>query len=161
MNMFIRNSVFVAISFITAFNIDAMANDISIYRWVDENNVVHFSQQPPKSTNYSQLTTLDSYKAKQQSKSNKPSNKDFSSVDEQLTQHDKQQAEILAKNKVIVDQNCKAAQLNLKMLNSTKKITTLDSNGKNHVLTDKEKATQITLSKKHIDMYCVKASKVN
>lgn len=138
-----------------------MANDISIYRWVDENNIVHFSQQPPKSTNYSQLTTLDSYKAKQQSKTNKPSNKDFSSVDEQLKQHDKKQAEILAKNKVIVENNCKAAQLNLKMLNSTKKITTLDSNGRNHVLTDKERDSQITLAQKHIDIYCVKPSKVN
>lgn len=158
--MFIRNSAFVVICFIIVFNINAMANDISIYRWVDENNVVHFSQQPPQSTNYSQLSTFASYKAKQQSQINQPIDK-ASSVDEQLIEHDKKQAETLAKNKVIAEKNCKAAQLNLQLLNSTKRITTLDSNGKNHVLTDEEKTTQITLSKKHIDMYCDKANIAN
>jgi hypothetical protein len=159
--MFIRNSAILAICSITIFSISAMANDISIYRWIDENNVVHFSQQLPQSNNYSQLSTFASYKAQQQSKVNTLTNERLPSVDEQLTEHDKKQAEILEKNKVIAEKNCKAAQLNLKMLNSFNKVTTLDSNGKNHVLTDKEKTAQITLSNKHIDTYCDKKNKVN
>lgn len=152
--MCIRNSAFVAICSITMFSMSTMANDIAIYRWIDENNVVHFSQQLPQNNNYSQLTTFASYKAKQQSE-----NTQLPSIDEQLTQHDKKQAEILEKNKVIADKNCKAALLNLKMLNSFSKVTTLDSNGKNHVLTDEEKKAKITLSNKHVDLYCNKTKK--
>ena len=44
--------------------------------------------------------------------------KQLPSVDEQLTQHEKEQAEILEKNKLIAEKNCKAAQLNIEMLNS-------------------------------------------
>ena len=157
--MFIRNLAFVAICSITIFSINAEANDISIYRWVDDNNVVHFSQQLPQSNNYSQLTTFASYKAKQQSKDNNPENKQLPSVDEQLTQYDKKQAAIIEKNKALAKENCRAAQLNLKMLNSFNKVTTLDSNGKNHILTDKEKIAKITLSNKHIDIYCDNTNK--
>ena len=147
--MCIRNSAFIAIYFTVMFSTNAIAKDIAIYRWVDENNVVHFSQHQPHDTNYSQLTTFATYKAKQQSE-----NKQLPSVDEQLTQHNKEQAEIEEKNRVIAEKNCQAAQLNIKMLNSYTKVTTVDPDGKNRVLTDKEKKAQTVLSNKHVDLYC-------
>jgi hypothetical protein len=134
------------------FSGSAIAKDISIYRWVDENNVVHFSQYHPQKRNYSQLTTFASYKAKQQLPINRGNKKIL--VDGQLTQYETKQAEILEKNKVIAEKNCKAAQLNIKMLNSFSKVTILASDGENRVLTDKEKKTQVTLSNRHIDLYC-------
>jgi hypothetical protein len=131
------------------FSTLATAKDIAIYRWIDENNIVHFSQHQPYDNNYSQLTTFASYKAKQ-----RPDNKQLPSVDEQLTQYEKDQAEIKEKNRVIAEQNCKAAKLNIKMLNSFNKVMTLDSDGKNRVLTEKEKEAQVILSNKHINLYC-------
>ncbi|WP_114325394.1 DUF4124 domain-containing protein [Candidatus Colwellia aromaticivorans] len=152
--MCIRSSAFVAICSAVMFSTSAIAKDIAIYRWVDENNVVHFSQQQPQDNSFSQLTTFASYKERQQ-----PQKKQLPSVDEQLSQHEINQAEILAKNKVIAEKNCKAAQLNIKMLNSFNKITILDPDGKNRVLTDKEKKAQVTLSNKHIDLYCNNSNK--
>lgn len=151
--MCIRNSAFIAIWFAAMLSTNAMAKDIAIYRWVDENNVVHFSQHQPHDTNYSQLSTFATYKAKQQSEK-----KQLPSVDEQLTQNKNKQAEIEEKNKVIAEKNCQAAQLNIKMLNSYTKVTTVDPDGKNRVLTDKEKKAQTVLSNKHVDLYCKKNS---
>ncbi|MDX2368243.1 MAG: DUF4124 domain-containing protein [Colwellia sp.] len=155
--MCIRNSAFVAICSAIMFSTSAIAKDIAIFRWVDENNVVHFSQHQPKDKNYSQLTTFASYKAKKKSESGGSENKKLPSVDEQISKHEKKQAEILEKNKLIAEKNCKAAQLNIKMLNSFSKMTMLDSDGKNRVLTDKEKKAQVTLSNKHVDLYCNKS----
>jgi len=152
--MFIRNSVFVVICSAIIFSPHTIAKDIAIYRWVDENNVVHFSQHQPKNNNFSQLTTFASYKAKHQYENGGSENKKLSSVNEQISKHEKEQAKILEKNKVIAAKNCKAALLNIKMLNSFSKVTILDPNGKNRVLTDKEKKAQVTLSNKHIDLYC-------
>jgi hypothetical protein len=154
--MCIRNLAFVAIYSAVMFSNSAIAKDIAIYRWIDENNVVHFSQHTPQKNNYSQLTTFASYKATQQSSVNLANKKTL--VDEQLTQYETTQAEILEKNKVIAEKNCKAAKLNIKMLNSFNKITILDSDGKNRVLTNKQKKAQVTLSNKHIYLYCNKNS---
>lgn len=151
--MYLRNLTFVAICSVVIFSTNAIAKDIAIYRWVDENNVVHFSQHQPQNDNYSQLTTFASYKAKQQSKTQQ-----IPPVDEQLTQYEIKQAEILEKNKVIAEKNCKAALLNIKMLNSYTKITTIGPDGKNRVLSDKEKKAQTILSNKHVDLYCNKNS---
>jgi len=160
--MCIHSSAIVAIFFAVIFSTSTIAADIAIYRWVDVNNVVHFSQYQPKSNNYSQLSTFASYKAKQHYTNNKRSeNKLLTSVDEQLTQqqYKKKQTEILTRNKIIAEKNCKAAQINLKTLNSFGKITFLDSDGINRVMTDKEKKIQIIQNNKHVDLYCNKTDK--
>lgn len=144
------------IFFALLFSKNVVATDIAIYRWIDENNVVHFSQHQPKSSNYSQLTTFASYKAKQKSANTQATNKQFPSVDDQLAKHEKEQAEIVEKNRVITEKNCKAAQLNIKTLNSFSNISILDTDGKKRVLTNKEKKAQMELSNKHVDLYCDK-----
>lgn len=152
--MYISNSDFIVLWFVVMFSTSALAKDVAIYRWVDENNVVHFSQHQPQSSNYSQLTTFASYKTKHAPDKTQLENNQPPSVDEQLAQHEKKQAEIIEKNKVIAEKNCTAAQLNMKMLNSFSKISIQDPDGNNRVLTDKERKAQITLSTKHIDLYC-------
>jgi hypothetical protein len=153
--MCIRNSALVAVCSTVIFSTFVAAKDIAIYRWVDEDNIVHFSQHEPQGNSYSQLTTFSSFKAKQESESDNPP---LPSVDEQLSEYEKKKAEISEKNKVIAEKNCKAAQLNIKMLNTLSKVTILDSDGKNRVLTAKEKDAQLKLSNKHVDLYCKKPS---
>jgi len=142
---------------ISAFFLNnVLAKDVAIYRWVDENNVVHFSQNQPTSKGYSQLTTFSSYRA------NKPKNEMVN--DEELeaeklaTEFDLKQKEIQIKNKEIFKKNCSAAKLNIKMLNSFKKVLYTDPDGKSRILTDKDKQEQLDLSEKHIELYCDKAS---
>ncbi len=153
--MNIRISAFITLWSAAVFSTNVIAQEIAIYRWVDENNVVHFSQHQPQHTNYSELTTIASYQAKKQAEQQLPSQP---SVDEQIANFEKEQAEVLAKNKEITEKNCKAAQLNEKMLNSFDSVMITDAKGKNKALSDKEKKAQLALSKKHIDMYCDKGS---
>ena len=80
--------------------------------------------------------------------------KQLPSVDKKLAKDVKRQAEILAKNKVIAEKNCQAAKVNIKTLNTFNRISISDPDGNSRVLTDKEKQEQITLSNKHIDLYC-------
>ena len=149
--MNIRNSAAIALWSAVIFSTNVMAKDIAIYRWVDENNVVHFSQHQPQNSNYSQLTTIASYRAREKEL---PKSVNTASVDEQLTKYERDKAEVLAKNKEIAEKNCKAAQLNVQTLNSFESIMSTDNDGKNRVLSNKEKKAQLALSKKHISIYC-------
>jgi len=153
--MIIRFSVFVLMLAAVTLSTNIIAKKISIYRWVDENNVVHFSQHQPKDNNYSELATVSSYNAQKKQLSETKAHR--LPVSKQIAKYEQEQEEFKAKNKEIITQNCKAAQLNLKMLNSFKQVLTTDADGNNRLLTDKEKKEQVTLSKKHVDLYCEKS----
>ena len=157
--MIMRYSNIIALCLVTGFSANVVASDISIYRWVDENNVVHFSQQHPKGSNFSQLTTVSSYKAAKMSAPTPSTNTETPSVDEQLSRFEKEKAEVLAKNEKIAEKNCEAAKLNKEMLNTAKNVMLTDANGKNKTLSAKEKKSQLALSEKHISLYCKPASK--
>ena len=150
--MNIRNSASVALWSAVIFSTSVIAKDIAIYRWVDENNVVHFSQHEPQNNDYSELTTVASYRAREK---NQPKSTSTASVDDQLSKYEKERAEVLAKNEEIAEKNCKAAQLNEKTLNSFEKVMFTDSEGKNRSLSDKEKKAQLSLSKEHIRLFCI------
>ncbi|MGL1958779.1 MAG: DUF4124 domain-containing protein [Colwellia sp.] len=141
--MSIRLLIMSSVLFVTT----AVAKDISIYRWVDENNVVHFSQQQPTAEGYSQLTTFSSYKAKTKKTNENPK---FLTV-QAKNQHDQMQ-----KNDDIFKKNCQSAKLNLKMLNSFDKILVKDEEGNSTLLDNKQKKKQIEDNKKNIDLYCDK-----
>lgn len=150
--MNIRNSAPVLFWIAVVISTNVVAKDIAIYRWVDENNVVHFSQHQPTKGNYSQLTTVSSYRAKEKDQAQSV---DSSSEGKQLSQFEKENAQVFAKNEAIAKKNCKAAQLNEKMLNSLDKVMITDANGKSRTLTEKERKEQLSISKEHISLYCV------
>mgnify|MGYP005985746709 CR=1 FL=1 len=152
-NMNIRDSASIVLWSAVIFSTNVIAKDIAIYRWLDENNVVHFSQHQPKDSNYSQLTTVSSYRARE----NKRSNSDKrSTIDEQLSKYEQDKAEVFAKNKEIAKKNCKAAQLNEQTLNAFDSVMFTDANGQSRALSEKEKQAQLALSKEHISMFCDK-----
>jgi hypothetical protein len=145
------NFAFITLSFITFVSSNVFAKDIPIYRWVDENNVVHFSQNQPTDNNYSKLTTSSSYKTKEIAPENKTKK---TTSDTQMSQFERSKREILAKNEKIAEQNCQSAQLNEKMLSTLDTVMIVDANGKNKALSDKEKKAQLTLSQENISLYC-------
>ena len=150
--MNIRNSASIALWSAVVLSTNVIAKDIAIYRWVDENNVVHFSQHQPKDENYTQLTTVSSYRAKEKAQ---PQRSKLPSVGEQIEKHEKEKAEILAKNQEIAEKNCEAARLNEKTLSSSNNVMFTDPDGKNRALSDKEKKEQLALSKEQIKQYCL------
>jgi hypothetical protein len=136
----------------------ANAKEIAIYRWVDKNNVVHFSQNLPRGDEYKELSTVSSYKAL--SKAERKAIAEQETADKKVEDQDKQFDEVTAKNKVTYDKNCKAARLNIKMLSSLDDIHVNEEKSDGTVgsrpLTPSEKSDKLALSKKHEELYCGK-----
>ena len=139
----------------------SLAKDIAIYRWVDENNVVHFSQNQPIEKKYSQLSIFSQYKS--MSRQERIALTQESLMAQQDLAAKEEADKVLAANKErelknveTFKKNCKAAQLNIKMLNSFDKVLYTGDDGISKVLTPEEKKKQLTLSNKHIDIYCEK-----
>ncbi len=134
------------------------AKEIAIYRWVDKNNVVHFSQNLPTGEEYKELSTISSYKAL--SKAERKAIADQDKLDQKVEDQEKQMDETTAKNKAMYDKNCKAALLNIKMLNSLDEIHVNEEKSDGTIgsrpLTPAEKEEKMTLSKKHESLYCKK-----
>lgn len=149
--MNISNTTAIILGSFVCFSANIIAKEITIYRWVDENNVVHFSQNQPRNKNYSELTADSSYRAKvvEPLKSNQAP-----TTNSQLSQFEKNKAETLAKNKKIAAQNCESARHNKEMLNTLDTVMMLDKEGKNKALSDKEKEAQLRLNQKNISLYC-------
>jgi len=136
----------------------ANAKEIAIYRWVDKNNIVHFSQNLPQDGEYKELSTISSYKAL--SKAERAVIAEQEKSKEKDKALEKQQDDFIAKNKITYEKNCKAARLNIKMLNSLDDIHISEEKKDGSIgsrpLTATEKAEKLTLSKRHEELYCAK-----
>jgi len=134
----------------------AYAKEIAIYRWVDKDNIVHFSQNLPQGDEYKELSTISSYKAL--SKAERKVLAEEEKADQAVEKLEKEQDDIIDKNKSTFDKNCKAARLNIKMLNSLDDIhiSVEEDDGSigSRPMTAEEKTKKLTLSKKHEELYC-------
>ncbi|XQW86020.1 DUF4124 domain-containing protein [Thalassotalea piscium] len=131
MNKLYIGMFFAGVSFFSS------ATSITIYRWVDGNNVVHFSQQQPEHNDYTELSM--SAPAKVQASEN-----------EKLT-------ETQAKPAVKVEESkdlCEEAKNNVKTLKAFDKIQYKDTDGKFKVLDDTQKKQQLEINEKQVEVYC-------
>lgn len=132
------------------------AKEIAIYRWVDKNNIVHFSQNLPKGDEYREFSTISSYKAL--SKAERKLIAEQETAEQEVAVQEKNQDDVIAQNKATYEKNCKAAQLNIKMLNSLNEIHINEEKSDGSIgsrpLTTAEKREKLTLSKKHKELYC-------
>jgi hypothetical protein len=112
------------------------AENITIYRWVDENNVVHFSQNQPEHDNYQELTMTNA---------------------DPVRTNQSTEIELKGKQQDIVvslSEQCQTAKANLITLTSFDKVQYIDQNGETKILSADEKTRQIALNKKQIAIYC-------
>ena len=54
-----------------------------------------------------------------------------------------------------MQENCKTAKINLKILDNFDKILTTNNQGEKKVLSPEEKTQQLVLTKKHLNVYCL------
>ena len=122
-----------------SFTFVAKATDVTIYRWVDEKNVVHFSQNQPEHDNYTELTISKTTQHKQKT----------------LTKDKKIQTKKLSISENDINkEKCLTAQTNLSTLESFDVIQYKTESGESKVLSDKQKNDQLVLNKKQVDLYC-------
>lgn len=132
------------------------AKEIAIYRWVDKNNVVHFSQNLPTGEEYKELSTISSYKAL--SKAERKALAEEEKSDQAVEAQERKIDEDTAKSKATYERNCKIARLNIKMLSSLDDIVISEEKDDGSIgdrsLTSAEKEKKLALSKKHEGIYC-------
>lgn len=139
------------IASLLAFHITAVssAQNVTVYRWVDEKNVVHYSQHQPKHNDFTELSLSVLTKPKnQQTEVNKKSENEVETLNalskkrETLTQSDASKS------------ICEQAKNNVTTLRNYDKIQYTDENGEIKVLSDLEKEQQLAINEKQVEVYC-------
>ncbi|MBO9490297.1 DUF4124 domain-containing protein [Endozoicomonas sp. G2_1] len=143
----IRKSVVLS-TLLLLSNTTVSAEGMVIYRWVDEDNVVHFSQHQPSHNNYTEITMA---KSATPAPSESPSvASDLSST---LTNNETSPA-----NQSLVAQKmaerCEEAKQNIKTLTNFDDIQYTDEDGNTTLLSEEDKKQQLALSQRQVEVYC-------
>lgn len=143
----IRKSVVLS-TLLLLSNTTVSAEGMVIYRWVDEDNVVHFSQHQPSHNNYTEITMA---KSATPAPSESPSvASDLSST---LTNN-----ETAPTNQSLVAQKmaerCEEAKQNIKTLTNFDDIQYTDEDGNTTLLSEEDKKQQLALSQRQVEVYC-------
>jgi hypothetical protein len=115
----------------------ALADNVIVYRWVDSNNVVHFSQYQPKHDDYTELTMSNVIKAKEEKTTNPP-----------------EKPIEVPTNIVPTADKCEEAKANVSTLKGFDKIQYTNSKGQLQVLSEQEKIQQLAINEKQVEVYC-------
>ena len=129
------------------------ASELMVYRWVDENNVVHFSQHQPVGDEYTQF--LVSNQSSVTSRADIITNPRVSD-DDAISQQN--QDELMAT--INRPEKCLEAQENIAMLMAFDKVQYTDEKGSKQILTKTEKQQQLAINQKRTEVYCASLSEM-
>jgi len=116
-----------------------LADNVTVYRWVDKNNVVHFSQHQPDHNNYTEISVS--------TKTPKSVLNSTGAVEEPA--EDTQPLQISGS-----PEKCEEAKANVRVLKSYDKIEYTDENGDKQLLSETEKQQQLAINEKQVEVYC-------
>lgn len=128
---------------LTTLMIIAGSVSAGLYKWIDNEGNVHYSQKPPRDQQYKRLKAPDPApsNAKPLYKSSTPSNKSSKTASSNTPQDKETRAA-----------NCERAKKNLRGYQASRRVR--NNEGKVITLDDKARAAQIENAKKHIAEYC-------
>lgn len=123
------------------------ASELTIYRWVDKNDIVHFSQHHPVENEYTELQVSNQSKIKSRADAIVSPSSDDKDVPSQINEE-------AIPTDVNMSKKCKEATENLAMLKAFENVQYTDENGKNQLLNKKEKKLQLEINEKRKEVYC-------
>mgnify|MGYP005829052515 CR=1 FL=1 len=124
---------------VTMFSALASAENVTVYRWVDKNNVVHFSQHQPAHDNYTEMSLANISEPKIK--------KEITPVNDELIEP----IVITAST-----EKCEEAKANIRTLKAYDKIQFTDANGKVQLLDKETKKLQLEINETQLKFYCSK-----
>jgi len=124
----------------------AYAEKIKVYKWVDKNGVVTFSEYRPQEDDYIELEIEGDrvVGGNNDELDYNLSGLDREKVDEGVVEELNQKA----------DEYCQKAKHNLNVLDSFKNVRVLDENGQPKVLSDEEIMQQRRLANRQVELFC-------
>ena len=124
----------------------SFAAEITVYRWVDENNVVHFSQHQPAHDNYTELTMTEALRPS----ANGEADSGVVSGDLQANLDDTNSQNLTP----AALKKCNEARANVRTLNNFENVQLTDTDGTTRSLSKKEKQQQLEMNQKQVEVYC-------
>jgi hypothetical protein len=137
-------SVRIVFIIVTLYTCQALSSELTVYRWVDKNNVVHFSQYQPAGDDFTEF--IISNHSKIISRANQ-SQLSFDEIKPLET-------DIPTPSTIDITEKCKEARENVNMLTAFDKVQYTDEEGNKQVLTGKEKQQQLEINEKRTEVYC-------
>ena len=128
-----------------------------MYRWVDEQGKVHFSQMPPPPASESKVTELRSHSIQIISNPNSPE-QDAGTVSRQTTSDNAQQsvqnAVANALEEAELKHKCAQQRNTLNTLNAGLRVKVVSPDGSIHWVSDKERAQQLKEASNFLHTHC-------
>jgi hypothetical protein len=123
------------------------ASELTVYRWVDKNNVVHFSQHQPLGDEYTQFLVSNQSKI-----ISRADDIGSSAISDESKSSNKDEAEI--PSTINLSEKCKEAKENISMLMAFDKVQYTNDEGITQLLNEQEKQLQLEINKKRTEVYC-------
>lgn len=118
-----------------------LAEDVIVYRWVDNNNVVHFSQNQPASGNYTEILMAANGQPK----------KPLGNVSTDVANEENDDITLPT---IDTSSQCEEAKTNLATLTTFDRIRYTDENGETRILGEEQQKEQIRTNKARIEEFC-------
>ena len=117
------------------------AEELTVYRWIDKNNVVHFSQNQPSHDDYIEISMANNKKSS-------------AIIDEKTSTEKPQPIDFVPSDTNDNNDKCVTARENIKILQNFDKIRYKDAKGNVKVLGAVEKEQQLAMNTKQAEVYC-------
>jgi hypothetical protein len=133
-------------SFLLIAAMNTSADNVTIYRWVDKDNIVHFSQHQPEYGHFTEMNVANVSPEKSTLPIEPPpldvikDSDDLKSADELFISE--------------MNDKCQEAHTNVKTLESFDNIQTTDIDGKKSILSLQQKEQQLKMNLKRVEVYC-------
>ncbi|WP_394176753.1 DUF4124 domain-containing protein [Thalassotalea litorea] len=131
-----------AFMLLTTVAAQAIAKDVTVYRWVDKNGQIHYTQHEPIDNEYAEVKIDTPYNKSKPSLMDKSVNTDIGSevVSAKLAKQGKEK--------------CVNAKNNLRVLNDFPKVKVTEEDGSTRLLTPLEKQQQLRIAENEVEVYC-------
>ncbi|MFT7261339.1 MAG: hypothetical protein ACI9MS_003213 [Glaciecola sp.] len=125
------------------------AEKMTVYRWFDEHNVVHFSQHQPDRDDYIEISMSNNKKSS--IIIDKASRDEFLKLQNNTFGDNSEKSNF---SHDLNDEKCLTARENITTLANFDKIQYKNGQGNVEILTALEKQQQLTMNKKQAEVYC-------
>jgi len=130
--------------------IGVSAENATIYRWVDKNNIVHFSQHQPESGHFTEMNIANAT----------PNETNLARIAAPIesNEDDIEDNEVIHSTEELfeseMNEKCQEAKTNVSTLETFDNIQTTNNEGKKSLLTQQQKKQQLEMNLKRVEVYC-------
>jgi hypothetical protein len=128
--------------------------DARLYRWVDADGVVTYSDRPPPGEAAEEIRPARSHITDEQSRGLLESLQDQARTGAEDREFERTVRADETEREARIRQNCEIARQNLRVLEHSPRVQDTDADGNRYFLGDAERATRIAATREQVSEYC-------